>query len=167
MRALAFVVLAACSPYSISGSTTPPIAPFGPSRADAGTICVVRSDAFARLVTFVVHDNQTLVGATKGQSYFCYEAEPGEHVIVSDTFDSTDVPDTTRIVVQSGARYWLRQDHANRFGSVRSILTWMDAGTATAALAGCSYRVVTAVPGHENVPPPVPYVHAMRPIALR
>jgi hypothetical protein len=160
MRALAFALCAACSPYSISGPTTPSVAAFGPSRPDAGTICVIRSSPWARLVTFVVHDNGKLVGATKGDSYFCYEAAPGEHLIVSDTFDSVDVPDHTRIVVQPGARYWLRQDHSNSFGSVTSKLAWMDAATASAVIGGCVYRVVTAAPGHEMLPPPVPFVPA-------
>lgn len=161
MRAsLAVLLLAACSPYSISGPTTPPISAFGPTRADVGTVCVIRSSPWARAVTFIVHDNQTIVGATKGDSYFCYEAQPGEHVIVSDTFDSTDHPGRTQLVVQPGARYWLLQDHENHFGSVTSKLEWLDPTRAQSLIEGCEYKVVTAVPGHEQVPPPVPYAPA-------
>lgn len=148
---------AACGPYSISGPTAPPIAPFGAARADAATICVIRSSPFARGVTFIVHDNLTLVGATRGDSYFCYEAEPGEHVIVSDTFDSTDRPGRTAVVVEAGARYWLRQDHSNRWGSVTSILAWLDPYAAADLVAGCTYKRVTEVPAHEAVPPAVPF----------
>jgi hypothetical protein len=167
MKTLAVLLLAACSPYSISGPTTPAITPLGPASADAATICVVRSSPWARAVTFVVHDNKTLVGATRGDSYFCYEAEPGEHVIVSDTFDSTDVPGHTRIVVDAGVRYWLRQDHSSSFGSVTSRLAWIDPATADALIAGASHRRLTAVPGHEHVPPPVPFAPATRPLASR
>ncbi len=155
--ALAF---SACTPYSIGHKTTPPIAAFGPARVDAGTVCVIRSSPWARGVTFIVHDNQTLVGATKGDSYFCYEAAPGEHVIVSDTFDSVDNPGRTRVTVAPGERYWLLQDHENSFGSVTSKLAWLDAERASQEIAGCDYRMVTEVPGHEHVPPPVPFAMA-------
>jgi hypothetical protein len=163
MRALlCALLLAACSPYSIGGPTTPAISAFGSARADAGTICVIRSSTWARAVTFVVHDNQTIVGATKGDSYFCYEAEPGAHEIVSQTFDSTDQPGRMHAVIAAGARYWLLQDHENHFGSVTSKLAWIDAVRARELVAGCEYRVLTEVPGHEQVPPPVPYAFALR-----
>jgi hypothetical protein len=96
MRTIIVVALAACTPYSISGPTTPAMAAFGASRIDVATVCVIRSSPWARAVTFIVHDGATLVGATKGDSYFCYEAEPGTHDIVSDTFDSTDHPGRAR-----------------------------------------------------------------------
>ncbi len=154
------LLLAACSPYTIGHSTTPPIAAFGAARTDVGTVCVVRSSAFARAVTFIVHDNQTLVGATKDHSYFCYEAEPGEHVIVSDTFDSTDRPGRTHVMIEPGARYWLLQDHDNSWGSVTSKLEWLDIDRASEEIEGCEYRMVTEVPGHEQVPPPVPFARS-------
>ena len=161
MRLLALALFgAACSPYSISGPTTPSLSAFGPARAEVGTVCVIRSSPWARAVTFIVHDNQHLVGATKGDSYFCYEAEPGEHAIVSDTFDPSDHPGRTQIVIAPGARYWLLQDHQNNFGSVTSTLEWLDAPRAQQLIEHCDYRVVTEVPGHEQVPPPVPYVPA-------
>lgn len=155
--ALYSLLLAACSPYSLSGATTPTIAPFGGARIDVGTICVIRSSPWAQAVPFIVHDNQALVGATMGHSYFCYEAAPGTHTIVSDTFDSTDHPGSTQMVVEAGTRYWLRQDHDNSFGSVTSKLEWLDYAHAQEAIEGCDYRVITEVPGHEHVPPPVPY----------
>lgn len=154
------VLCAACSPYSISGGVKAPIAPFGPVRTDVATICVMRSTGTAKLVTFVVHDNQTLVGATKGDSYFCYEAEPGPHVIVSDTFDSVDHPGKTMLTAVPGARYWLRQDHVNSWGAVTSVLEWVDETTAASMFDGAEYRVLTDVPGHEHVPQPVPFAVA-------
>lgn len=82
-------------------------------------------------------------------------------MIVSDTFDSTDHPGRTTIAVEAGARYWLRQDHSNSWGSVTSILAWLDPQTASALVATCSYKRVTEVPGHEAVPPPVPFAPAL------
>jgi hypothetical protein len=157
MRTVALaLILAGCSPYSLGGSTTAPISAFGPARADVGTICVIRSSTLAQAVTFIVHDNQQLVGGTRGHSYFCYEAEAGPHDIVSDTFDSTDSPGRTRVMIQPGGRYWLQQDHAG-LGSITSILTWVDPQRAANLIADCDYKQITAVPGHETIPPPVPF----------
>lgn len=161
MKRLAVMLsLAACSPYSLSGGVQAPISATGSARPDVGTICVIRSSAFAQAVTFVVHDNQTLVGATKGHSYFCYEAEVGPHTIVSDTFDATDHPGRIQIAIDPGVRYWLLQDHENSFGSVTSKLAWIDEVLAAELVAKCEYRVITETPAHEHVPPPVPYVLA-------
>ena len=161
MKLLALtLVCAACSPYSISGGVQAPIAATGTARPDAGTVCVIRSSPWARAVTFVVHDNQTLVGATKGRSYFCYEAEVGPHTIVSDTFDSTDHSGKIQIAIDPGVRYWLLQDHENSFGSVTSKLAWIDEELAADLVKDCAYRVITETPGHEQLPPPVPYALA-------
>lgn len=161
MKRLALTLfLAACSPYSLSGGVQAPIAATGSARPDVGTICVIRSSSFAQAVTFVIHDNQTLVGATKGHSYFCYEAEVGPHTIVSDTFDATDHPGRIQIAIDPGVRYWLLQDHENSFGSVTSKLAWIDEVLAAELVADCEYRVITETPGHEPVPPPVPYALA-------
>jgi hypothetical protein len=164
MKKLALVIavaaVAACSPYSISGGTTPRMQAFGPARADVGTVCVIRAATWARAVTFVVHDNQTLVGATKGDSYFCYEAAPGEHEIVSDTFDSTDHPGHTSIEIAAGPRYWLQQDHENTFGSVTSKLAWLDENAARELVTDADYKVLTETPGHEQPPAAVPFAPA-------
>jgi hypothetical protein len=157
MRVRAAVLLVACTPYSLSGPTQPTLAAFGATAGDVGTVCVIRSSLWARAVTFIVHDNQRVVGATRGDSYFCYEAEPGFHTIVSDTFDSVDRPGRTEVLVMAGQRYWLLQDHINNFGSVTSQLAWIDRERAKYLIERCEYRVLTAVPGHEQVPPPVPY----------
>jgi len=151
------IVLAACTPYSISGPVTPPAAV---GHTGVATVCVVRSSPWARAVTFVVHDNQTLVGATKGDSYFCYEAAPGTHEIVSDTFDSTDHPGRTTIELAPDTRYWLLQDHDNSFGSITSRLAWLAPERGSQLVASAEYRVVTEVPGHEHVPPPIPFAPA-------
>lgn len=161
MRLVAsLLALAACSPYSISGATQPALMPFGSARAEVATVCVIRSSAMAQAVTFVVHDNATLVGATRGHSYFCYEAEPGEHDIVSQTFDSTDTPGRTHVVLVAGGRYWLEQQHTG-LASLTSRLVWIDEATAQQRSQGCVHRSLTEVPGHEQVPPPVPFAHAI------
>jgi hypothetical protein len=159
-------ILAGCTPYSTRGTTVPVAPAFGPSEADVATVCVLRSSAFAQAVTFVVHDNQTLVGATKGTSYFCYEAEPGNHTIVSDTFDSTDHAGSTRVALAAGQRYWLQQDHENNFGSVTSKLVWVTEAEARELVDGAEYRMITEAPAHEPLPPsPMAFAPAAYPLA--
>lgn len=153
--------LAACSPYGVGTTTTPPISAFGPTDPAVATVCVIRSSQMANAVTFVVHDNQQLVGATRGESYFCYVAAPGAHELVSDTFDSVDTVGRLGLTVAGGNRYWVYQDHDNHFGSVVSKLSTVDEGRARELLVGCAYMLVTDVPGHEHVPTGVPFAPAV------
>ena len=82
--ALAPLLIASCSPYSLARPASPPVPLFGPPvRTDVATLCVIRPSHTALAVTFAVHDNHQVVGATCGESYFCYQAEPGLHRIVS------------------------------------------------------------------------------------
>ena len=147
-------VLAGCSAYSVKPSA-PTIAAFGPAQPELGTVCVIRRSMFAQAVTFAIHDNGQLVGATRGDSYFCYLAEPGPHELVSHTGDSTDHPGYARFMVFAGQRYWLEQDHENNFGSVTSKLGWLDEAQARDKIADCEYKIVVEA-GHEAVPPAVP-----------
>lgn len=156
---LALVAVSACSPYSVA-TTPPPITAFGPAASTLGTICVIRQSVFAHAVTFAIHDNGQLVGATRGDSYFCYLAQPGAHTIVSDTGDSTDQPGTTKLEVRSNQRYWFEQDHDNSLGSITSKLLAIDESRAHELVTGCEYMVIVEAPGHEALPSPVPLAFA-------
>jgi len=148
-----------CSAYSLASPKVPPIPAFGPvARTDVATVCVVRPSHFALLVTFVVRDNDQLVGATRGESYFCYFAQPGRHEIVSSTGDSADEEGGVGLVAQAGRRYWLHQDYDNNLGSVTSRLLVIDESRARDFVEddGCEYRTLTGVPREENAPPPGP-----------
>jgi hypothetical protein len=87
---------------------------------------VVRPSHLAVEVTFVVHDNGQLVGATRAESYFCYEAAPGEHAIVSSTGDPLDKDGTAHLSAVAGQRYWLHQDYDNYLGVIVDKLQWVD-----------------------------------------
>ena len=155
----ASVAAAACSPYSLE-PRTPTVAAFGPTKPDVATICVVRPAHSALAVTFAVHDNEQIVGATRGESYFCYEAEPGEHAIVSDTGDSIDSEGRAHIRVEAGLRYYLHQDFDNTLGSITSKLQWVTEPRAKELIAECDYKVIVGVPGRERLPGPVPRARA-------
>ena len=76
---LPLALLLACAPYEIVQTPSPPVELAGAPQGNMGKICVVRPQARALSYPAEVRDNGNLVGATRGQSYFCYLAEPGAH----------------------------------------------------------------------------------------
>ncbi len=155
--------LFAWSSDSLTEPKTPPIAAFGPApRTDVATVCVIRPSHLAVAVTFVVPDDRQLVGATRGESWFCYFAEPGHHHIVSSTGDSTDRDGEATLVAESGKRYWLHQDYDNVLGVIVDKLQWVDEARARDLMdeGKCDYKALSGVPGDEALPPPVPLARA-------
>jgi hypothetical protein len=158
--------LIGCSSYSLTELKAPPAHAFGPEvRTDVAVVCVVRPSHFAVAVTFVLHDNGQLVGATRAESYFCYEAEPGEHAIVSSTGDSIDRDGTAHLSAVAGHRYWLHQDFDNFFGVVANRLQWVSEPRWRDLVEGnaCEYKVLSGVPGNESLPDQLPLAHALAP----
>jgi hypothetical protein len=151
--------LSGCSSYSLRDAPVPPVVALGPEpRADVATVCVVRPSHLALAVTFVVHDNGQLVGATRAESYFCYWAEPGQHQLVSGTGDPIDHDGQAVLAAEAGKRYWLHQDFDNVFGVISDKLLWIDERRARQMLEEdeCQYKTLSGVPGDEKLPPPVP-----------
>jgi hypothetical protein len=154
---VALATLSGCSAYSLAEPKAPPVAAFGPAlRAETATVCVVRPSHFAVAVTFVVRDNGQLVGATRGESYFCYEAQPGRHAIASSTGDPIDADGEAALNAEAGKRYWLHQDYDDVLGRIVDRLAWIDETRARAMIDDCDYKTLSAVPGGEALPPPVP-----------
>jgi hypothetical protein len=150
----AFGALAGCSPYSLEAAKVPPVAAFGPApRTDVATVCVIRPSHLAVAITFVVRDNEQLVGATRGESYFCYFAVPGPHDIVS-----VDKTGRATLAAEAGQRYWLHQDYDNIFGVIVDKLEWVTEQRARALYdeGVCDYKTIAGVPGDERLPGPVP-----------
>ncbi|MEJ7731961.1 MAG: hypothetical protein WKG00_22465 [Polyangiaceae bacterium] len=148
-----------CTAYSVETARTPTLHPFAPPPAGHGEICVVRPHVTGMLAVAVVHDNDVLVGATRGPTYFCYLAAPGSHRVTSTYGDDidrelgTDVVAEASVVVAAGSRHYLHQD-------VRTALSmsvaWVDEGTARRMIDDCSPARLGAVPGSQALPPPVP-----------
>jgi hypothetical protein len=157
------VLFGGCSSYSLSTPQTPPVDAFGPARTDVATVCVIRPSHWAVAVTFVVHDDEQLVGATRGESYFCYFAQPGEHSILSSTGDPTDRDGRATLTAGAGRRYWLLQSYDNVFGSITDKLAWVDEASARQLLedGACDYRVLDGVPSEEKLSGPVPIAPAL------
>jgi hypothetical protein len=139
MRAhvLATFVLLACAPR--------PAAEPSPPKGSA-QVCVLRPESLATDVTMEVRDNGRVVGATRGSSYFCYLAAPGEHQITS--IDDDTGP--TLLRASEGARYWIHQEVTTLGGDVHAHLDFLDEATAHAMLERIDTKVLVAIRGHET-----------------
>jgi hypothetical protein len=120
----------------------------GPLAAGAAQVCVLRPDSMARDVSMPVRDNGRLVGATRGATFFCWLAAPGEHQITS--VDDDTGPMLLR--ARAGTHYWLHQDVTELAGSIHAHLDWVDKATAHEMIEECDDRVRVAVPGHDDEP---------------
>jgi hypothetical protein len=159
-----FPLLAACSEYTLGEPETPPVHLFAaPARTDVATVCVIRPSHMLLGVTFVVRDDDQLVGATRGESWFCYEADPGEHRIVSSTEDPIDSYGEAHLTAEAGRRYWLYQNYDNFFGAVTSRLEWVAESRAHELMDGVTadYKVIVGVPGNQKLPATIPRAPAM------
>jgi hypothetical protein len=155
MRAhvLASMLVVACT-YACA--PRPPAEP-GPPRGSA-QVCVLRPEFLAAGVTMEVRDNGRVVGATRGSSYFCYLAAPGEHQITS--IDDDTGP--TLLRASDGARYWIHQEVTSLGGDVHAHLDFLDEPTAHAMLERIDTKVLVAVRGHEDREDAMPIAAARR-----
>ena len=144
-----------CTSYRVETGGRPTIDPNSPPPGVA-TICVVRPHIAGALVPILVRDDGALVGATRGEGYFCYFAEPGHHEIttvggddIDDKLGTTNV-DRATIDAVEGGRYFLVHDLGNIFGVAP--LRWVDEPRGRAMIAECEWSTLTGVPGTEVLP---------------
>ncbi len=114
---LAPLVLAACAsqhgePREIA------VDPFVAIPPGMAQVCVVRPPGAGQLLPTMFRDNGVTVGMTRGPSFFCYYAAPGQHRI---TPGSSDNPIATLDVV-AGQRFILR--HKQNVG--QDEILWVD-----------------------------------------
>ncbi len=151
-------LLAACTSYTLAQPTEAPISAFGPAATKAATVCVIRPSHWHLQTTFVVRDDGQLVGATQGESYFCYLAEPGPHRIVAMPSDSEETATQVNLRAQAGRRYWLHLDFDRYLGTM---LESVDENTARPMVDACDYKELVDAPGEEYIPEAVPYARAL------
>ncbi|MDC0672611.1 hypothetical protein [Nannocystis radixulma] len=144
-----------CTSWRLSEPEQPRDA-FDPSPPELAQICVFRRSLLAQAVTFPVHDNGVLVGATRGRSHFCYHAAPGRHVIAI----KADKLERAEIVAEPGGRYYLEQEVYNTFGHVTCRAVWVADSVAAELVEASTYRVLVGVPGSERLPGEVPFAPA-------
>jgi hypothetical protein len=113
----------------------------------AARVCVLRPESLAETTTMEVRDNGRLVGATRGRTFVCWLALPGEHQITSADDDTG--PILLRAV--AGAHYWLHQE-VSMIAEGHAHLDWVDEATATEMLGACKARVRVKTPDYINEP---------------
>lgn len=138
---LPLALLLACAPYEIVQTPSPPVELAGAPQGNMGKICVVRPQARALSYPAEVRDNGNLVGATRGQSYFCYLAEPGAHRL---TTESVRQSEEATAYVTAGSTYYLQQSVDYGFNKVYITHAWIDQPAAESAARACQPVVLTA-----------------------
>jgi hypothetical protein len=135
-------VAAACEPARAPRVVDGELGPVPPS---AARVCVLRPSVRLAELTMEIHDNGRLVGATRGSTYVCWLAAPGEHQITSPK----DEAGTVLLHTQPGGHYWLHQDVGLLAGELRSgELISIDEASAGPMLDRCATRVKVALPSH-------------------
>lgn len=141
----------ACSPYRLALAPAEPgavVQPFTTYIDGMATVCVIRSAQLALAVTFTVHDNKLLVGATRGPTYFCYRAQPGRHQIGIASDDGELHFD---VLLEPRGRYYLDQRLRSEFGFVVPQGGWVDEVTAAQLLRRSEHRVLQGAPASEQM----------------
>ena len=149
---------AGCATYALAAPSEPPIAPFGPAPRHAATVCVIRPSHWSLTTMYVVHDDAQLVGGLKGESYFCYFAQPGPHRITLSRGGSTDEAVMTTLHAVRGHHYWLEQRYDYTFGDQ---LNWIDEDRAHTLVDGCIYQELVDAPPEDALPYGVPIAPAL------
>jgi hypothetical protein len=139
-------ILVACSPPRTVDAELGAVPPV------AARVCVLRPGLLASRTTMEIRDNARLVGATRGATYACWLAAPGDHQIAS--IDDDTGP--TLLRARPGAQYWLYQEVSVLDGQLHAHLDWVDDHTANEMLDQCTVRVRVALPSHDDVVPVTP-----------
>jgi hypothetical protein len=153
---LVAALVAGCTSWKLAPPTTPQVAPFGPPAPTVAKVCVVRTSVLAQLVTFPTHDDGVLVGATRGPSFFCYLAEPGEHEIAIEADEQEDAT----LTAAAGRTYYLHEEVDNILGYVKCRSVWVTEDVARTLVPDVDYEVLVGVPGTEKLPGDPPFAPA-------
>jgi hypothetical protein len=157
--AVAPLLVAGCTSWKLAQPAAATVMPFDAAPPAAARVCVVRTSILALAVTFPTHDDGVLVGATRGQSFFCYLAEPGEHEIAIDA----DETEHAHLTAKAGESYFLKEEVDNIFGYVKCRSVWVKADDARDLVASADHLVLVGVPGEEKLPGDAPFAPAHGP----
>ena len=152
---LAVSALGGCSSYQVSQPTVAVLHPFAPIPQDFARVCAIRTEIYAAHVAFPTYDNDQLVGVTKGATFFCYKAEPGDHVVRIDS----DPPFALDLHVEAGKSYYIHEQVPVELGA-RCMATQVDEARAKDLIEASRYATTSLAHG-EAPPDPVPYAKAI------
>lgn len=143
--------LTGCSAYRLDSPPADPnyvVQPFTAYLDGMASVCMIRSGKVAMAVTFIVHDNDVLVGATRGPTYFCYRAQPGRHRI---RITSDDGEQRFDVILAPRASYYLDQGLAFNLGFVLPQGAWVDEAAARKLILRSEHRILQGAPAHETL----------------
>jgi hypothetical protein len=157
LLALCAAGVSACASYRIAEPHAEVLHPFTPIPTDFARVCVVRTSRLAFAQPFPMTDNGMLVGATKGLTFFCYKAEPGEHTLRIEA----DEPAVEKLYAAGGRSYYLHET-IPLSPAVRCEVTFVSEEKARELVARSTYEVLTDTPSTEHPPDAIPYAKAMK-----
>ena len=150
----AALVTTGCSSYRVSQPNTAVLHPFAPIPKEFARVCAIRTEVYAAQLAFPTYDNGTLVGVTKGATFFCYQAEPGDHTIRVDS----DPPFATELHAEAGQSYYLHERVPVELVP-RCIASWVNEERAKELVEASNYETTSVAYG-EAPPGAVPYARA-------
>lgn len=146
--------LAGCGAnYQVAEVSRPPVSQLTLA-PDKGLVCIYRNSNLGAALTIAIRDNDQLVGATEGSSWFCYFAEPGRHLLSVEGSDADDFP----LVAVAGQRQFveLRVNLGQDDLVARQELEgWREVRELT-------YLMIEEGPDDEPVPPALAFARARR-----
>lgn len=145
-----------CSSLRLVKADPPPVSAMGSPPPGVAQVCVLRPHWIAPSITLAVHDNGQLVGATRGDTYFCYFAGIGWHVLTTEVDEPGAIQEPQSVVFAAAAGQRLYLHHHMRPFGIWSA-AWVDEGTASRMVGDCGYRVIAAGAG-APAPSPVPSI---------
>ncbi len=145
--ALSVVLLAGCAGYQVVPTTVSLDQALSAPAPTVSKICIVRPQTRVLASTAVVRDNGQLVGATDGESYFCYAAQPGQHHIVAVADRQSGFVDAEP---KPGETLYLRQTVTS---GNETTISWGELSVDQARQEAAPLRYVTlGSAGHEALP---------------
>jgi hypothetical protein len=153
--ALLAVATVACSAYRIAEPRGEVLHPFAPIPEDFARVCMIRTSRLAQAVAFTTLDNGALVGATKGPTFFCYKAEPGEHTLRIEA----DEPTTVKLHAEGGRSYYIHEK-VPVARLLRCDPDFVSEQKARELVDDSTYEVITQTPSSEHPPDAIPYAKA-------
>jgi hypothetical protein len=155
VAALFALTAVACSSYRIAEPRSEVLHPFAPIPSDFARVCMIRTSRMAQAVTFLSLDNGAVVGATKGPTFFCYKAEPGEHLLRIEADD----PTTLKLHAEGGKSYYLHEKVPFAL-MLRCDAEWVTEAAAHALVEDSTYEVIVETPSKDQAPVAIPFAKA-------
>jgi hypothetical protein len=117
---------------------------------------MIRTSRIAQAIAFPTLDNGALVGATKGPTFFCYKAEPGEHTLRIEA----DEPTTLKLHAEGGKSYYLHEKIPFLQFVMHCDAEFVSEAKARDLVEDSTYEVIPQPPASEHPPDAVPFAKA-------